>query len=143
MVRLLGLEPPDVLANSGWGDPVMQVIHDAVSSAGTVTQSIATLISEAKVDVIKIPGMTEIMSTDEGTNRLIKRFSEANVAKSVVNALIIDKEEDWQRIGTLRFTEAICSYNGDHVIQFHHPRWRDDRNDPATYIRVNEERVRR
>jgi hypothetical protein len=42
----------------------------------------------------------------------------------------------------LRFTEAIC-HNGDHVIQFHHPRWRDDRNDSSTYIRVNGERVRR
>jgi len=50
---------------------------------------------------------------------------------------------DWQRIGTLRFTEAICSYNGDHVIQFHHPKWRDDRNDSQTYVRVREERVRR
>ena len=53
------------------------------------------------------------------------------------------KVDDWQRIGTLRFTEAICSYNGDHVIQFHHPKWRDDRNDSQTYIRVREERVRR
>ncbi len=51
--------------------------------------------------------------------------------------------DDWQRIGTLRFNEAVCSYNGDHVIQFHHPRWRDDRNDPKTYVRVKEERVRR
>ena len=50
---------------------------------------------------------------------------------------------DWQRIGTLRFTEAVASYNADHVIQFHHPGWRDDRNDPSTYVRVNEERVRR
>ena len=100
MVRLIGLDAPDALSNYGWGDPVMQVIHDAVSAAGTVAQSIATLISEAKIDVIKIPGMTEIMSTDEGTTRMIKRFSEANVAKSVVNALIIDKEEEWQRVGT-------------------------------------------
>ena len=51
--------------------------------------------------------------------------------------------DDWQRIGTLRFTEAVCSYNGDHVIQFHHPRWRDDRNDRSTYVRVDQERVRR
>lgn len=53
------------------------------------------------------------------------------------------KVADWQRIGTLRFHEAVCSYNGDHVIQFHHPRWRDDRNDPSTYIRVDGARVRR
>jgi len=29
------------------------------------------------------------------------------------------------------------------VIQFHHPKWRDDRNDSHTYVRVREERVRR
>jgi hypothetical protein len=50
---------------------------------------------------------------------------------------------DWKRIGRLRFTEAVASYNGDHVIHFHHPGWRDDRNDPATYIRSKETRVRR
>ena len=50
---------------------------------------------------------------------------------------------DWQRIGLVTFTEAIASYNGDHVIQFHHPGWRDDKNDPSTAIRSGEERVRR
>jgi hypothetical protein len=49
---------------------------------------------------------------------------------------------DWTRIGTVRFTEAICSYNADHVIHFHHPGWRDNRNDSATAIRANEHRVR-
>jgi hypothetical protein len=50
--------------------------------------------------------------------------------------------DDWQRIGRVRFTEAVASYNGDHVIQFHHPGWRHDRNDPGTAVRVNEKRVR-
>jgi hypothetical protein len=50
---------------------------------------------------------------------------------------------DWQRVGTLRFSEAICSYNGDHVIHFHHPGWRDNKNDPTTAIRQGEQRVRR
>jgi hypothetical protein len=39
---------------------------------------------------------------------------------------------DWRRIGTLTFREAVASYNGDHVVHFHHPPWRDDRNDPTT-----------
>ena len=98
MVRLIGLDPPDQLQNYGWGDPMLQVIHDAVSSCGTVMQSMATMIAEAKIDVIKIPGLTEIFSTSDGTNRMIKRFTEANVAKSVINAVLVDGEEDWQRI---------------------------------------------
>ena len=99
MVRLVGMDTPDPLQNFGWGDPVMQTIHDAVSAAGTVTQSVAAMIGEAKFDVIKIPGLTEIFSTTDGTNRLVKRFSEANVAKSVINAVVLDAEEEWERIG--------------------------------------------
>ena len=64
-----------------------------------MAQSVATLIHEAKLDVIKIPGLTEIFSTTNGTNQLIKRFSEANVAKSVINGILMDAEEEWQRIG--------------------------------------------
>jgi len=100
MVRLTGMDSADQLSQQGWGDPVMQIINDSVSAAGTVMQSIAALIQEAKVDVIKIPGLTEIFSTSTGTERLIKRFTEANVAKSVVNALVLDAEETWERIGT-------------------------------------------
>ena len=99
MVRLIGLDAPDPMRNQGWGDPLMSMISDAVNAAGTVAGSVATLISEAKLDVIKIPGLTEIFSTSAGTNRLIKRFTEANVAKSVINGLVMDAEEEWQRIG--------------------------------------------
>ena len=30
---------------------------------------------------------------------------------------------------------AVASFNGDHVVHFHHPAWRDDRNDPSTVKR--------
>lgn len=53
------------------------------------------------------------------------------------------KVDDWQRIGRITITEAIASYNADHVIQFHHPGWRDDSNDPSTAIRSGEKRVRK
>jgi hypothetical protein len=49
---------------------------------------------------------------------------------------------NWVRIGRLIFNEAVASYNGDFVIHFNHPTWRDDRNDPATATRVNEHKVR-
>ena len=99
MVRLIGLASPNALDNNGWGDPMLGVIHDAVAAAGTVAGSIAAMISEAKFDVIKIPGLTEIFSTSAGTSRMIKRFSEANVAKSIINAVLLDAEEEWERIG--------------------------------------------
>jgi hypothetical protein len=49
---------------------------------------------------------------------------------------------NWRRIGRLIFDNAVVSYNGDFVIHFNHPTWRDDRNDPSTATRVNEHKVR-
>ena len=49
---------------------------------------------------------------------------------------------NWTRIGTLVFDKAVASYNGDFVIHFNHPTWRDDRNDPFTATRVNERKAR-
>jgi hypothetical protein len=49
---------------------------------------------------------------------------------------------NWRRIGRLTFDNAVVSYNGDFVIHFNHPTWRDDRDDPSTATRVKEHRVR-
>jgi hypothetical protein len=49
---------------------------------------------------------------------------------------------NWRRVGTLTFDQAVISYNGDFVIHFHHPTWREDRNDPSTATRVDGRKVR-
>jgi hypothetical protein len=49
---------------------------------------------------------------------------------------------NWRRVGAITFDKAVVSYNGDFVLQIHHPTWRDDPNDPATATRVNERKVR-
>ena len=42
---------------------------------------------------------------------------------------------NWTRIGRIVFDEAVASYNGDFVLHFHHPPWRNDRNDPSSLAR--------
>ena len=61
----------------------------------------------------------DINVTDEGKTRGITGFEYRTFT-------------NWKKIGTLTFNEAVVSYNGDFVLHFHHPAWRDDRNDPAT-----------
>ena len=43
--------------------------------------------------------------------------------------------QHWTRIGQIIFKDAVASYNGDFVIHFHHPVWRNDRNDPGSVAR--------
>jgi hypothetical protein len=49
---------------------------------------------------------------------------------------------NWKRIGALVFDNAVISYNGDRVIHFNHPTWREDRNDPSTASRIDGKKVR-
>jgi hypothetical protein len=49
---------------------------------------------------------------------------------------------NWRQIGKLILDNAVVSYNGDSVIHFNHPTWRNDRNDSSTAIRVNGRKVR-
>jgi len=98
VVRFIGKEIPDPALANGWGDSVLQSVSDAVMGAGLVTSSVAQLVGEAKLDVIKIPGLSENISNTEYETRLKKRFGFANVVKSVYSMLLLDKEEEWQRI---------------------------------------------
>jgi len=44
-------------------------------------------------------------------------------------------DQVWTSIGQITFEDAAASYNGDFVIHFHHPMWREDRNNPQTVAR--------
>ena len=49
---------------------------------------------------------------------------------------------NWQTIGQITFNDGVASYNGDFVLHFRHPTWRNDRNDPSTAIRQQGKKVR-
>lgn len=97
-IRFIGNTIPDLIIAQGWGDSVLQVATDAVMSAGTVINVAATLLTEAKLDIIKFPDLTNSIGTAEYRARLETRMEMANNAKSVFNMLMLDKEEDWARV---------------------------------------------
>lgn len=106
VVRLVGAENPDPLENNGWGDSILQISRDAIVACGTVASSIAQLVQEAKLDVIKMEDLSANLMNDEYTQQLVKRFGLANQMKSLFGLLIIDKEEEWERI-----TQAFSGLN--------------------------------
>jgi phage-related protein (TIGR01555 family) len=75
----------------------LQSVHDAIRNSGLVSASISTMIAEAKLDIIKIPGLTNSLATTEGTTKIFNRFSNSMAAKSVINTLLLDKDEEWER----------------------------------------------
>jgi hypothetical protein len=62
--------------------------------------------------------------TDEGKTRGLPFFQRRSF-------------KNWRHIGRMIFDNAVASYNGDFVVHFSHPTWRNNRNDPASLARVN------
>jgi hypothetical protein len=58
------------------------------------------MINDMKMDVIKVPELSRKLSTAEMTQKTLQRFGLANMAKSSINTLLLDKDEEWQRIQT-------------------------------------------
>lgn len=99
VIRFLGNELPDsLMTGDGWGDSLVRSIDDAVKQCGMVTANIAALVHEAKVDVIKLPDFSEQVATQEYQDLLTTRFSYAMMAKGVIGAVLLDKDEEWQRV---------------------------------------------
>jgi hypothetical protein len=99
VIALVGNAIPDprMSGDNTWGDSVLQVVDDAVKAAGTVIGGIASMVTDAKMDVINIPGLTQKLSDEVMGPKLIQRFMLANKAKSSINSLLLDEKEVWNR----------------------------------------------
>jgi hypothetical protein len=103
IVEFAGNELPDwrlAPLGGGWGDSVLQTVDDALKDWAMTVAGIASMVNDAKVDVISVPGLSERASSQKYRDKLIQRFSVANMSKSINNSLLIDKDELWERIKT-------------------------------------------
>lgn len=120
IVRFVGVPLPDplsMLAPAQWGDPVLQIVYDAVMNAGSTQAHVASLLPELKTDVISVPGLQNALATEDGTNKLIGRFTKANLLKSMNNMLLLQGGEDkvaekWEQrqINFTEFPELLRIY---------------------------------
>lgn len=85
-----------------WGDSVIQSAYEAVRNADATAANIAALVYEAKIDVLSIPNLTNIMNDPRMRKALETRVGCAAVLKGVSGMLVIDKEEAYEQ-KTLNF----------------------------------------
>lgn len=96
-----GMQLQTSLGNDGiWGDSVLQRTFEAILNATGTAQAVATLVTEAKFDIIKIPELTAQMADEGFQGRLTNRFMWANASKSIINSILLDGEEEWNRTQT-------------------------------------------
>lgn len=98
VVKFIGKELPDNdLSSEPWGDSNLQAINETIVAAGLTWQGIADLVMEAKVDIYKIDGLTQKVSDKAYRDRLVERVRLSMRTKSINNALIVDKNEEYEQ----------------------------------------------
>lgn len=79
------------------GDSVLQSTYEALKNADSVAANVAELVFEAKIDVVKVPGLMQNVGDTEYVDALNKRIALMMQYKSVNNALLMDSEEEWSQ----------------------------------------------
>ncbi|MBO9766507.1 MULTISPECIES: anti-CBASS protein Acb1 family protein [Xanthomonas] len=96
---------PDIDHGDGWGDSVLMATSDAVKQADSTSANIASLVFEAKVDVLNIPNLMSQLADDPVyEEQLLQRLQLAAVAKSINGMLVLDGEET--------YTQKSASFSG-------------------------------
>lgn len=100
LVIFIGAEHPDpelAMGNEfGWGDSVLQAVFEAIKQSDATMANTASLVFEAKVDVIKIPDFMQQLQDPGFEKRVLERIRLAATAKGINGALLLDKEEEYE-----------------------------------------------
>lgn len=100
LIIFIGAELPDpeadMVSDYGWGDSVLQAVFDAIKQSDGTNANVASLVYEAKVDVIKIPDFMQQLQDPAFEKRVLERIRLAAMAKGINGTLLLDGEEDYE-----------------------------------------------
>lgn len=101
LVILQGAVKPDPELDTGngngWGDSVLLAISKAIKDADASAANIASLVFEAKVDVIKIPNFMAQLADPGYEEKVLNRLQLAAMAKGINGTLVMDAEENYDQ----------------------------------------------
>lgn len=99
VVRIVGEEAPSLVRQrlSGWGMSVIECVIREISAYFKNNNVIFELLDEAKIDVWKINGFNTNILTKGGQSITTRRIQMATYMKSFLNAITLDKEDDYEQ----------------------------------------------
>lgn len=95
----IGADLPDpdlaVSVQQGWGDSSLIAPFEAMKSADSIGANISSMVYEAKVDILHIPGLADIMADSNMRSLLVDRIELCSQLKGNNGMLILDAEETY------------------------------------------------
>jgi uncharacterized protein len=86
----------DFAIQQGWGDSVLQSTMDAIKQADGTAANIASLVFEAKIDIIRLPNFMASMADEGYKQKILQRYTLAAQGKGINGVLMLDKEEEYE-----------------------------------------------
>lgn len=88
-----------IMGGDGWGDSVLQVAIDKVRHLDSTVANVASLVFEAKVDVIQIEDFTKNLRElgAKYEEMMLARFALAKLAKGNNGMLLLDSKEEYSQ----------------------------------------------
>ena len=77
----------------GDGDSILQNIHSELLRFASVNANAASLVHEAKIDIIKTPDLAS--QIEQHTDSIVKRFALVGMLKGNNGTVLLDKEEEY------------------------------------------------
>ncbi|NTJ07652.1 DUF1073 domain-containing protein [Rhizobium lusitanum] len=87
------------MGNHAWGESVLAATFDAIKNADSTAANIASLVFEAKIDIIRVPQFSANIGNQAYEDAVLRRYTLANAIKGVNGTLILDAEEDYDSKG--------------------------------------------
>jgi len=81
-----------------WGLSILQAIHEEMEDYGLAQQALFRSLTKANIDVLKIGGLMNLLSSPDGVKQLEARIAMFDLAKSVSTTLLLDNEEDFDAV---------------------------------------------
>lgn len=105
----LGREIPDDPATTGfvrtgWADSALQAPYDAVRQMDSTMSNVASLIFEAKVDILSFEGLAQMLEDETNDDILMRRLRTMAAMKGINGALLMDLKD--------KYEQKNASFNG-------------------------------
>lgn len=82
---------------TGWGSSILQTAYESCNHLSGTAANVASLVFEAKIDVIRIPDFMNNLADETYETKVISRFGLAALAKGNNGTLLLDKEEEYDQ----------------------------------------------
>jgi uncharacterized protein len=83
--------------DKGWGKSVLHRVYSVLKKFEASFDSVLHTLSEQSIPVYKVKALLDLLASENG-ELLAKRFELINAAKGVYRAVILDQEEDLERV---------------------------------------------